>query len=155
MPRRCMGGWRKKLKFHAFSTSAPDGSKSRRRRWCYALLLHRVDVFSVPEVSKVHPASIFRLYIEDGVSLYLRNVDNSVCILRVRRPRSRISTQQFLKPVITEKLGADYCRLSFLSFPLISGKLQFHLLHVGVKLGLCHIQLFSRLLYDAVSVWTP
>jgi hypothetical protein len=42
-------------------------------------LLHRMDVFNAPEVSKVHIASIFKLDIEDGGSLYLRNVASSRC----------------------------------------------------------------------------
>jgi hypothetical protein len=54
--------------------------------------------------------------------------------------------------VITEKLGADYCYRRVFSLYLWNGKLQFHVLHVGVKLGLCHIHLLFRLCCTAVSV---
>jgi hypothetical protein len=45
------------------------------------LLIRRVDMGDVAQVSKVYPVSIVRIGTEDGGSIYLRNVDNSAYIL--------------------------------------------------------------------------
>lgn len=119
-----------RIKISRFLTSALDGSKSRRRR----LLLHRVDVFSVPEVSKVYPASIFRQLIPPK------------CWQHCLHPQGTKTEEQ--KQWIASKSWNQWSRgnweliivaLGFLSFPLIICSFT------------CHIQLFCRLY--SVGCW--
>jgi hypothetical protein len=48
----------------------------------------------VTDVSKVHSASIFKLYPEDGGSVYFRNREKTPHIHRIQRPKSRTDVSE-------------------------------------------------------------